>query len=488
MNLNDRPLLGYLVKRTAEQLSELYESPGAVFAVFCALPDISQQCVLKLLWISGDLQLSLWRSILKKEQLSTVETHIGLLRKLRIIDSTEQLKLNTKFRNSYIHAIRVGKYEASRLKAMAELDEKSRKSANKDLGKKAIERWECILHYLALPSQKSEQGVSGSTKQLFKAAGLTSGADGDNDIEITSAGFQFLLFSQTQQIWMYILHFLRMEESQGKNVMAELDFLLRLTLCVDHNTHTSNNVRSRSHDSGADRENKSTARAFFIDDTWSETITGFLMHLRELGLIFIRKRKDGYFFITPLFAHLTMSCASTTEVSVAEKRSHMGYIIVETNYRVYAYTDSSLQLAILSTFTEMMYRFSDMSVGLLTRESVRRALQVGITASQIIAFLRANAHPETVSAAATSSGTIQCVPVTVADQIRLWEDERHRLVFSDSALYSTFESEREYVGVKEYARSQDILLWFDDVQRLVVVTEDGHDKVKAWWKANKANV
>ncbi|KHN86571.1 General transcription factor IIH subunit 4 [Toxocara canis] len=364
---------------------------------------------------------------------------------------------------------------------MTELDEKSRKSASKDLGKKATERWECILHYLALPSQKSEQGVSGATKQLFKAAGLTSGGESDGDMEITSAGFQFLLLNQTEQIWMYILHYLRMEESMGKNVVAELDFLLRLTLCVDH-THANGRVRVAD----GDRDQKTTSRAFFIDDSWSETINNFLMHLRELGLVFIRKRKDGYFFITPLFTHLTVS--SSSENSIAEKRSHAGYIIVETNYRVYAYTDSSLQLAILSTFTEMLYRFNDMSVGMLTRDSVRRALQVGITASQIIAFLRANAHPETAAAAAASSGTVQCVPVTVADQIRLWEDERHRLVFFESALYSTFESEREYIGVKEYARSQDILLWFDDVQRLVVVTEEGHDKVKAWWKTNKANV
>lgn len=71
----------------------------------------------------------------------------------------------------------MGLYRASQLKAMTDLDEKSRKSASKDLGKKATERWECILHYLALPSQKSEQGVSGATKQLFRAAALTSGGE-----------------------------------------------------------------------------------------------------------------------------------------------------------------------------------------------------------------------------------------------------------------------------------------------------------------------
>ena len=50
-----------------------------------------------------------------------------------------------------------------------------------------------------------------------------------------------------------------------------------------------------------------------------------------------------------------------------------------------------------------------MCVGILTRESIRRALQVGITASQIISFLRTNAHPQCT----TSRGPIHCLPVTV---------------------------------------------------------------------------
>lgn len=62
-----------------------------------------------------------------------------------------------------------------------------------------------------------------------------------------------------------------------------------------------------------------------------------------------------YFFITPLFKNLT--AASTSAETSGEKQGNNGYIIVETNYRVYAYTDSSLQLAILSTFTEMLHRY-----------------------------------------------------------------------------------------------------------------------------------
>lgn len=45
--------------------------------------------------------------------------------------------------------------------------------------------------------------------------------------------------------------------------------------------------------SDSDKERPVGSRAFLIDESWPEPIKDFLMHLRELGLIFIRKRKDG---------------------------------------------------------------------------------------------------------------------------------------------------------------------------------------------------
>ncbi|VDO84799.1 unnamed protein product [Heligmosomoides polygyrus] len=168
------------------------------------------------------------------------------------------------------------------------------------------------------------------------------------------------------------------------------------------------------------------------------------------------------FFLTPVLVNL---CSSVNDEELVgssrrldDRRS--GNIIVETNFRLYAYTSSSLQLAILSTFTEMTYRFHDMSVGILTRESV------GITAAQIIAFLRANAHPQCI----TTGGPLNCLPVTVSDQIRLWEDERRRLTFSDATLYSAFEGDSEFVG---------ILLWADSDKKLVIVSDEGHEKKMA---------
>jgi hypothetical protein len=51
---------------------------------------------------------------------------------------------------------------------------KGRKSL-RDLARKSDERWECVLRYLALPSDDAMQGVSDATRQLFDAAGMTHG-------------------------------------------------------------------------------------------------------------------------------------------------------------------------------------------------------------------------------------------------------------------------------------------------------------------------
>uniref|UniRef100_A0A1I7XRH7 General transcription factor IIH subunit 4 n=1 Tax=Heterorhabditis bacteriophora TaxID=37862 RepID=A0A1I7XRH7_HETBA len=319
--------------------------------------------------------------------------------------------------------------------------------------------------YLALPSEKNMQSVSAATRKLFRNAGFTSGNDNQSDLEITSNGFQFLLLSPVQQMWTYMIEYLKLEVSENQDVRELLEILIRIILCIDRGDDPSH-------------------IAYQLGEDWTERQNELIMHMRELGLIFIRKRKDGLvifvldanvdpfmyhtfymvFFLTPLLWNL-----STGNEGVGWNESRRGNIIVETNFRLYAYTGSSLQLAILSTFTEMIYRFHDMSVGILSRDSVRRALQFNL---------------------ATHNGIVtnQYLAVMVADQIRLWEDERRRLTLSEATLYSTFESENEFIGVRNFSSDESILLWADSDKKLVIVTDEGHDKVKAWWKRNKGSV
>jgi transcription initiation factor TFIIH subunit 4 len=71
-----------------------------------------------------------------------------------------------------------------------------------------------------------------------------------------------------------------------------------------------------------------------------------------------------------------------------------GFIVLETNYRLYAYTNSPLQIAILNLFVAMKSRFENLVQGVITRDSVRNALSNGISADPIIYFLSSNAHPQ----------------------------------------------------------------------------------------------
>lgn len=80
--------------------------------------------------------------------------------------------------------------------------------------------------------------------------------------------------------------------------------------------------------------------------------------------------------------------------------STQGFIVLETNYHLYAYTSTldvnqllffvdlsmqgnPLQIAVLNLFASFKVRFSNLIVGTLNRDSVKKALANGITADQV---------------------------------------------------------------------------------------------------------
>ena len=66
------------------------------------------------------------------------------------------------------------------------------------------------------------------------------------------------------------------------------------------------------------------------------------------------------------------------------------FIIVETNFRVYAKTENQLWREILKLFVTPKYSFRNMFYGLMEKDSVERAFKKGITATQILGFLRSH--------------------------------------------------------------------------------------------------
>lgn len=103
-----------------------------------------------------------------------------------------------------------------------------------------------------------------------------------------------------------------------------------------------------------------------------------LVDLRHLGLAYQQDDSDSGFYPTRLATTLTSAAAA----DASRDTEPTGFLILETNYRVYAYTGNSLQLAILNLFVSLKTRFPNLAIGSITRESVKNALANGINADQ----------------------------------------------------------------------------------------------------------
>lgn len=92
-------------------------------------------------------------------------------------------------------------------------------------------------------------------------------------------------------------------------------------------------------------------------------------------------------------------------------------------------------------------------VAILTRDSVRQALKSGITAAQIVGYLNQHAHNKMVEAGPP------VLPPTIVDQVKLWENERNRFIFSEGVLYSQFHSQTDFEVLRDHALSVGVLIW-----------------------------
>ena len=211
----------------------------------------------------------------------------------------------------------------------------------------------------------------------------------------------------------------------------------------------------------------------------TDTQKSVLVDFNDLGIIYLprdkKKRvKNKYYFPTPLAKSLTVSVSTSYDL-ISAFGSHNsisnGYIIVETNYRVYAYTNSPLQIALLSLFIFPEYRLPNMVVGLITRSTIREALKNGITAHQILQFLRLNAHPQ-------MRQKKPVIPDTVSDQIILWEKERNRVSKTNSVVYDKFTSISELNATIEFAKKTEALLWSSEEKMMLICKRECHKYMK----------
>ncbi len=216
--------------------------------------------------------------------------------------------------------------------------------------------------------------------------------------------------------------------------------------------------------------------------TLTPTQVQMLDDLRDYGIIYRRDSSAPSFYPTRLATTLTSDAGAFRSVSAGfdsvMKRSSegKGFVVVETNYRIYAYTSSPLQIAVLALFTRLSTRYPNMVSGRISRESIRRAIAMGITSDQIISYLSTHAHPQ-------MRKSTPILPPTVVDQIRLWQIEGERMKATPGFLFKEFVSLEDYQGPCTYAEEIGVLVWKSDHKRMFFVTR--HEQVAAYLRNKK---
>ncbi|XP_072024475.1 general transcription factor IIH subunit 4-like [Amphiura filiformis] len=443
--LDCKDLHGYLRTLPAAVLDRLYNHPATCLAVFRELPELGKHCVMRVLFVDKPVAKTAVESWVMKTHQDEHREAVELLSVLRLWHDSSLpgglpgWLLNPIFRTNLKTALLGGGKAWSSNPDLLGPDKHAKDVDSLD--KYALERWECVLHFLV--GSRGVDTLSRDVAMVLSHAGLMKAAE-EGGMVITPAGFQFLLLDTASQVWYFMLQYLETAEERELDLVQALSFLFQLSF--------------------------STLGKAYSTDDMNESQLQFLQHLRELGLVFQRKRKDKRYYPTRLAINLASGISNVSSDSHRD-----GYIVIETNYRIYAYTQSELQIEILGLFCQMLYRFPNMSVATLTRESVQSAISNGITAEQILHFLRTHSHPE-------MRNKVPVIPPVISDQVRLWELERDRLRFTPAVIYNEFLSNQEFVVLRDYARDLGVLIHENVAKRTMLVTPAGHDDVKRFWR------
>lgn len=347
------------------------------------------------------------------------------------------------------------------------------------LDRYARKKWEDILHFVVSSvGYKSAGDVTGpnkSVKELLIAGRLVDRRP-NGSIGITQAGFTFLLQEPNAQVWTLLLLWLEASETNKAAGMETVDMLSFLFVLASLEL-------GRAYDTNALTEQRKN----------------MLPSLLDFGLIYIPQHKRSMFFPTRLATTLTSGGSSLRSISdgvaaatasatapaasgpLGGSAEQGGSVIVETNYRIYAYTQSTLQIAVLALFCKLNMRFPDMVAGRISRTSIRQAINFGITADQIVSYLAAHAHEQMHRTATLTNKPV--LPPTVVDQVRLWQLENERMKTTGGFLFRDFEDHKEFLDTSRFAEEIGVLVWRSDKSGMFFASK--HEQIRDYLKSRK---
>ncbi|XP_062096683.1 general transcription and DNA repair factor IIH subunit TFB2 isoform X1 [Humulus lupulus] len=421
----------------AIKLDSLYANAFICEAILRSLPPLAKKYALQMLCIEAPVSAKSMEEWVLSDGASKHKVAIDRLLQLRVLTETADRKREITYRlnpvfQSNLQKLLINGEVLPREPMPTNLI--GRHPSSEELNAFAVEQWECFLLQLINSSQADRpSNISSSTMKVFQR-GLLSQRDKEAP-RLTESGFQFLLMDTNAQLWYIIREYISNSEERDIDPAELISFLLELSF---HATGEAYNINS-------------------LTDVQRETVKD----LADLGLVKLQQgRKDSWFIPTKLATNLSISLTDSSS-------RKEGFVVVETNFRLYAYSTSKLHCEILRLFSRVEYQLPNLIVGAITKESLYNAFDNGITADQIISFLQQNAHPRVAE-------KLPSVPENVTDQIRLWEADLNRIEATPAYHYDEFPSREVFEAACDFAREWNGLLWEDSKKMRLVVKAEIH--------------
>ncbi|KAK4271531.1 hypothetical protein QN277_020215 [Acacia crassicarpa] len=432
----------------AMKLDNLYENGFICEAILRSLPPLAKKYVLQMLYIDAQVTAKSLEEWVLPDGTSKHRVAIDRLVQLRVFIETvdrkseKSYKLNPTFQRSLQNLLIIG---GTLPREPMPSNITVRLPTLEDLEAYALEQWERFLLRLISPNQvERPSNISSSLMKVFQRQ-LMIQRDKEAP-RLTESGFQFLLMDTNAQLWYFIREYISNSEARGVDAAELISFLLELSFHVIGEAYNVN--------------------------TLTDFQRNIIKDLADLGLVKLQQgRKESWFIPTKLATNLSVSLADSS----CRKQ---GFVVVETNFRVYAYSTSKLHCEILRLFSSVEYQLPNLIVGGITKESLYNAFENGITAEQIISFLQQNAHPRVAE-------RMPSVPENVTDQMRLWESDLNRVEMTEAYFYDEFPSRDAFEGACDCAREWNGLLWEDSKKMHMVVKMEVHPYVRDYLRRQK---
>ncbi|KAL4458190.1 hypothetical protein ABPG75_013055 [Micractinium tetrahymenae] len=461
-------LVAFINQLEGHQLEALFTQPYATVALLRSLQPLARQVLARLVCTGGAISAALVSSFARPEASSKLAAALGELTSLRLLSKAAQggqqmYVLHPSFQAQLRQAMCCGMMDDLQAAALPPPDAAPPSAA--ELAAFARQQWEAVLLFLVdgASSPPSPPHVLRAAPldvpSLLAAAGLMLKNEYTQRQSISEAGFQFLLTGLYSQLWAVVRQYLAGlgagptggqggPPGGGSGLAVAINFLLRLGL-------QAGRPICYSQLGPAER--------------------AIAAHMAQLGLLMpAAAGADVWLHPTRLAAVLAGGGRAGESAAASED----GYVIVESNFRVYAYTTSAVQVAVLRIFVRCDALLPNLVVGTVTRDSASAALALGITATQMADFLRQHAHPR-------AAAKHPVVPAVVTDQLRLWQAERARLRAQPAAIYSRFESPQLFSGAVEFARQAGALLYCSQERQQLAVDASFHDAMRGHLRERK---